>query len=399
MKAKPFRPLTVMQLLSSLKHDESERGIYHIAHALTKSGHSSVIISSASDDDELVIRLKRDGSQHHSLAMPKKSWWALRHVFALRRLIKKHKPDVIHVHSRTPAWVLHWALRPIQPERRPHIIGTVYGFYPLNSYAKALFDADLLIAASKSIHRHLVDGLKALSHDGNHPYIPRITCVRRGIDVRTYPYRHHASSHWLQQKFFEFPELEHKKWLIFPTPIAAEHGQEWLIDILGNLIPHYPNLHVIIMDDDPKDSDNKPAPTNLAYEDFHQRTSALKLDQYISYVGKRPSDLKEWLCSADIVLALANFPESIGINVLKAIHLGTPVIGWDKGAFADILHALYPRGLVKQHNALALIKAISSQLKSHSRPAMTHEYEVDTMVGETLALYQQLAWAKTADKS
>ncbi|MDO4251015.1 MAG: glycosyltransferase, partial [Moraxella sp.] len=119
--------------------------------------------------------------------------------------------------------------------------------------------------------------------------------------------------------------------------------------------------------------------------------ATLGLSEYISYVGKRPPDLKEWLCSAHLVLALANQPESIGINVLKAIHLGTPVIGWNKGAYGDILKELYPRGLIKDATAKALIRAVSSQLDSGIRPALTHAYELDDMVDETILVYESLA--------
>ena len=387
------RPITVMQLSSSLKHDESERGIYEIAHALIKQGHRSVVISNADADDELVHRLTRDGSHHHTLAMPKKSWLALRHIFALRRLITQHRPDVIHVHSRTPAWVLHWALQPLPAHKRPKIVSIMYGFYPLNKYAQALFDADALITASTSIDSYLKKKLRRLNHNEPHPYSTRLVCIRRGVDVRKYRYRHHVSVHWLQQKFAEFPALEHKRWLVFPTPIDHEYGQEWLIDILGNLKEKYPDIHLVIMDDD--NTDTPEMTVKLAYEDFRQRTASLGLSDDISYVGKRPSDLKEWLTSADVVLALAGKPESIGITILKAIHLGTPVIGWNKGADGDILRELYPQGLVKEMTAKSLTRAIASQLDCGSRPAMTHRYEQETMVAETLALYLRLAGVST----
>ena len=62
-----------------------------------------------------------------------------------------------------------------------------------------------------------------------------MTRIYRGVDTRTYPYRHNPSVYWLRKTFAEFPELEHKKWLLFPTVIGSEYGQEWLVDILGNL--------------------------------------------------------------------------------------------------------------------------------------------------------------------
>ena len=91
-----------------------------------------------------------------------------------------------------------------------------------------------------------------------------------------------------------------------------------------------------------------------------------------------------------MVLELTSRPESIGIAAIIAIHLGTPVVGWAKGAFADILKATYPQGLVKEETALALCKSIKLHLQNPLRPAMTHEYTIEQMVAETLAVYQSL---------
>lgn len=378
--------MKVMQLLSSLKHDESERGIFFIAHTLIKEGHRSVVVAGGDKDDELFVKLSRDGSTCYNLAMPKKSWWALLQVLRLKHILHKELPDVIHLHSRTPAWVLHWSLKLLKnmrsklglPAYNPKIVATVYGFYPINAYSRSLFEADILIAASKSIERYLT---KQLEHE-------QIVCVRRGVDVRLYPYRPKISVHWLQHIFAEFPELEHKKWLVFPTRLGNEHGQEWLIDIIGNLKERFPKIHIIVMDND--SNEGLSHAQSVIYDDFSQRLSALGLRDFVSFVGKNPVDLRDWLASAQLVLALANHPESIGMTALQAIHLGTPVLGWDKGAFGDILSYLYPQGLIKHQNANALVSAVAYQLETKMRPVITHDYEVQTMVDETLLVYHGL---------
>ncbi|USZ14635.1 glycosyltransferase [Moraxella sp. FZFQ2102] len=382
--------MKVLQLSSSLKHDEAERGIYPISRALIKAGHTSIIVGSADRDNELITRLVRDGAIYHQMPMPKKSWWALRHIFALRRLILKYQPDIIHVHSRTPAWVLHWALRPYPEDLQPKIVSSLYGFYPLNSYSKALFQADKLISSSKSIDTYFRKKLAPKKDKKDNDKLPDITdsliCVPRGVDLRKYPYRHHASVYWLHQTFAQFPELEHKKWLIFPTIVGSQYGQEWLVDILGNLKEKFPNIHAVIMDDDPNTRQNQ----CVFYEEFVQRLHALGLFDRVTFVGKSPPDMKEWLASANVVLALANRPESIGMTALQAIHLGTPVVGWAKGAFADILNDLYPQGLVKEQTARALCQSVKFQLANQIRPAMTHEYNIEQMVAGTLSVYQAL---------
>lgn len=370
--------MIVMRLLSSLKHDESERGIFHLGRALVKGGHTSIIVASADYDDELVKRLEREGSIYHQLFMNKKSWRSLLQIVPLRRLIERYQPDVIHVHSRTPAWILHLALRHASVTKRPKLVSTMYGFYPINKYSQALLDVDTIITVSDSVTRYLK---KRLRREHLAPRV--IKRIYRGVDTRIYPYRHNPSVYWLRRTFAEYPELEHKKWLVFPTIIGNEYGQEWLIDILGNLQEQFPNLHAIIMDEDHKDGD-------VAHEDFRQRSTALGLAPKITYVGNRRDDMREWLSAANIVLALANQPESIGINTLQAIHLGTPVIGWDQAAFSEILQPLFPQGLVKKYNAKALCRAVRNQLESVTRPDMTNKFTMREMITETLAVYQTL---------
>ena len=370
--------MKVMRLLSSLKHDESERGIFHLGRALVKNEHTSIIISSADEDNDLVRRLKRDGNNYHQLYMNKKSWLSLLQVAPLRRLIEKYDPDIIHVHSRTPAWILHLALRRARVKRRPKLVSTMYGFYPINKYSQALLDVDTIITVSDSVTDYLKKGLRREDLD---PKV--IKRIYRGIDTRRYPYRHNPSVYWLRYTFAEYPELENKKWLVFPTIIGKEYGQEWLIDILGNLEADFPNIHVIIMDEDYR-------PGDVAHEDFRQRSNTLGFSKRITYVGSKRNDMREWLSAANIVLALANEPESIGINALQAIHLGTPVIGWDQAAFSEILQPLYPQGLVKKYNAHALCKAVRNQLESVTRPEMTNKFTMREMIEETLTVYKGL---------
>ena len=82
--------MIVMRLLSSLKHDESERGIYQLGRKVIKSGGKSIIIASADMNDNLVKRLIREGNQYHQLEMKKKSWLSLLKIRALHKLTERY---------------------------------------------------------------------------------------------------------------------------------------------------------------------------------------------------------------------------------------------------------------------------------------------------------------------
>ncbi len=366
--------MRIMRLLSSLHHDEAERGIFHLTRALLKQGHACLIVSSANHDNDLVERLVRDGCDYRQLPIQKKSWISLFQVLPLYWLIKRYRPDIIHVHSRTPAFVLQWALKLLSPADRPKTVATIYGFYKPTPYAKPILAANHLITVSDSVTAHLNAHYTQLAPE-------QMSRIYRGVNTQQFIYRHHPSVFWVRRIFAEFKELEHKKWLLFPTTIGEDKGQEWLFDIVGNLRNEFPNIHVIIMDDDSN--------VSLYYEEFVQRMRALDLDRYFTFIGKR-EDLREWLSASNLVLGLANLPESIGMTVLQALHLGTPAVGWNKGAYHEILKQVYPQGLVKQNNALALCKAVKSHLQNVFRPAISNEFTLKQTINETIALYKKL---------
>ena len=128
---------------------------------------------------------------------------------------------------------------------------------------------------------------------------------------------------------------------------------------------------------------------NMYFEQFVQRANALNLTDYFTFIGKR-NDTKEWLAAANIVLGLTNQPESIGINVLKAVHLGTPVVAWNSGIYSEILTELYPEGLVKTINAKALCKAISHHLVNVTRPKISNQFTAEQTVNNIIDLYERL---------
>lgn len=147
--------MKVMRLLSSLHHDEDERGIFRLNRSLIRNGHESVVIASTPAEHELAGRLVRDGGEYIPLAMEKHTWSSLWSVVPLARLIYRYRPDIVHIHSRTPAWVLKWALQLVPMAYRPITLATIYGYYPTTAYNKAIFDTDHLISVSNSVTEYI----------------------------------------------------------------------------------------------------------------------------------------------------------------------------------------------------------------------------------------------------
>jgi glycosyltransferase involved in cell wall biosynthesis len=108
--------------LPALNNGGVERSTLEIAAALTAEGHRSLVISAGG---RWVDALIAAGSEHIRLDIGAKSPRTLLRVPALRRVLRDLNADIVHVRSRLPAWITHFALRGLRP--RPHLVSTVHG--------------------------------------------------------------------------------------------------------------------------------------------------------------------------------------------------------------------------------------------------------------------------------
>ena len=364
--------MKVMQLLPELNSGGVERGTLEIARALVAEGHESLVVSNGG---RLVAQLEAEGSTHLTLAIHKKALSSLWQIRPLRQLIEQHQPDIVHVRSRVPAWLTHFALKGIPAARRPHLISTVHGFYSINRYSQIMTQAEKVIAVSDSVVKYITDNYK------NCP-AQDIVRIYRGIDPVAFPHGYQPSAQWLNQTFKDFPELENKFLLCLPGRITRLKGHETLIGLVEKLQQQYPNLHAVVVGGaDPK---------KAAYLKEMQDTIQGKgLTDKITFVGHR-SDIREWLAFSDVVLSLSNQAETFGRTALEALSVGTPVIGWNRGGVAEILSQLYPQGLIAVDDHAALFNAVKNHLDEPQQVKPVTTFSLKEMCDQTLHLYKQV---------
>lgn len=166
--------MKVMQLLPELNSGGVERGTLEIARALVAQGHQSLVVSNGG---RLVSQLEAEGSTHLTLPIHKKSLSSLWQIRPLRQLIEEHQPDIVHVRSRVPAWLTHFALRKIPANKRPHLISTVHGFYSVNRYSAIMTQAEKVIAVSDSVVKYITDHYKTVHHKILSVFIEALTLL------------------------------------------------------------------------------------------------------------------------------------------------------------------------------------------------------------------------------
>ncbi|KAA0874364.1 glycosyltransferase family 4 protein [Nitrincola tapanii] len=365
--------MKVVQILPDLNGGGVERGTLEIAKGLVAAGHESIVISAGG---RLVEQLEREGSRHVTWDLGKKSPMTFRHIWALRRWLKKEKPDILHLRSRMPAWIAWYAWKGLPAEDRPRFITTVHGLYSVSKYSSIMCRGERVIAVSNTVYHYIRDHYP--DTDMN-----KVTVIQRGIDPEEFPYGYQPSQAWLEAWYQSYPQLKDKKVLTLPGRLTRLKGHHDFLDLIQALKNDGLAVQgLIVGGEDPK---------RRAYaQALYQRVKEMGLDSEITFTGNR-SDMKEIYAVSDVVLSLSTKPESFGRTVLEALSIGTPVVGYDHGGVGELLTQFYPEGLVSidESPKCKAFSAIGAEVKEDLLL-----YSLQDMCNKTLSLYAEMSVAK-----
>jgi glycosyltransferase involved in cell wall biosynthesis len=364
------QPLNILQVLPALHSGGVERGTIEFARELVKQGHRSSVMSNGG---QLVERLIREGSEHIPLPVHKKSLLSLRHVGRIRRAIEALQPDIVHVRSRLPAWLIWLALRKIPKSRRPHLVSTFHGLYSVNRYSAIMAKAEHCIAVSDCVQAYI---------EKNYGVPPEhITRIYRGLDPTAFNL-HACTEEWKQQLFNDYPELKDKKIILMPGRLTRWKGQEAFLQMMALLILKRSDVHGVVV------GDAEPQKEHYFQELLEQR-DALGLQSCVSFMGHR-NDIQAFYGLADITCHMSNKEEPFGRTVPEAIACGSPVIAFDRGGASESLNYCYPEGLVETDNLDAFVERVCDALESQPDLQLPEAFYLDHQVSKTLEVYHTL---------
>ena len=365
--------MKVVQILPELSAGGVEGHVLELAGFLASQGHKSIVISNGGD---MVERLEQRGVRHVKVPVHRKSLRSLFQVRKVRKFLRAENPDVVHAHSRVPAWIAHLALCGIPAGNRPKLVTTVHGFYSVNAYSAIMTQGDRIIAVSESVREYI---------RSNYPKADpkRIEVIPHGIDPTLYHPDFKPSDAWLAQWHHEHPELIGKKLLLLPGRITRLKGHSDFFQLISELKKSgQPVCGLIAGNTHPK---------KQAYlQELQQQARELGITNDITFLGHR-SDLRELMAVSDIVMALSQQPESFGLTVLEALALGRPVVGYDCGGVGELLNALYPAGRIPPGSSSELSLTTSQILKNPSRPSPNELFKLEKSLASTADIYELVA--------
>lgn len=362
--------MKVVQVLPAMDGGGVEQGTLEIARALVAAGHESIVVSSGG---RMVDTLGDEGSRHVTWDIGRKRPSVAFDVRRFRRWLDTEQPDVVHARSRMPAWVAWLAWRRMAPPDRPRFVTTVHGLYTVGRYSAVMTRGERVIAVSETARRYALDNYPGLDAD-------RVTRIYRGVDRATFNKGFRPSPDWLRRWRASNPTLGDRPMVVLPGRITRLKGHADLVAVMAHLGTKDVNaVGVVVGGVEAK---------HRAYQD----TLAKRAPDLV-FTGHR-SDVREIMAHAAAVVSLSTRPESFGRTVLEALSLGTPVVGYDHGGVGEILATVYPEGRVRvgdQAGAADRLAGILANPTAARQAVRDHDFDVDRMCAQTLAVYDELA--------
>ena len=317
-----MRRLTVMQLLPALGNGGVERATLEIAEALVRAGHRSIVVSAGG---RMLPALLATGSEHVALATGEKHPRVLATVRPLRELIACEQPDLVHVRSRLPAWVLRLALRGLP--RPPPVVSTVHGLNSPGWYSGVMTRAERVICVSDTVRAHVL---------AQWPHTPpdRLVVIERGLDLARFPRQPPR------------PRDGSPPRLLLPGRGTRLKGHAEALRLLAAL--HAAGCPAML------ELPGSREPGRERYiAELESRAHALGIAEAVRFQPPR-EDMAAAYRDCDLVLQLSTQPEAFGRTVVEALASGRPVVGWDLGGVGESLRRHFPSGRVPPGDHAAL---------------------------------------------
>lgn len=361
---------TVMQLLPALVAGGVERSVIETAQALVRQGHRAIVVSAGG---KLVPELEAIGAVHITLPIGRKSLATLRMIGALRQVIEKTQPHIIHARSRLPAWVAHFALRGLRGVR-PAFVTSVHGLNSPGRYSAILTSGARVECVSNTVRDYVLAHYRQLDPQ-------KLRVIERGIDPARFPRGHRALPAWRERFHAEHPMLASRPFLLLPGRGTRLKGHAHAIALLAALRLRGFDLALLL-----QGAQEVGRERYLA--ELREQAKALGIDDRLIIAPSRP-DIREVMAESALVLQLSNKPEAFGRTVAEALSLGKPVLGWNQGGTGELLARHFPQGAVAPFDADALAARAAELLSNPIKvPAFTGT-TLEQMQAATLALYRE----------
>jgi len=356
---------------------------------LKKEGYNVQVVSSPG---RYTDELKQDGYIVNTVDIGRKirPIANLKAIFALYRLIRREKFDIVHVHSPLAAMLGRVAAK---MARAPIVIYTAHGFYFHENMRKK--KRRLVIWMEKILARVCTDILLLQSGED------RATAVKEGIALP-------QNAVWISNgvdinKFkpgspdeklrSSFGIKKEDKVIGFAGRIVREKGIEELVAAVGIIKKRVPSVKLLIAGDtlgSDRDKGTKEKIKNIIAKN--------DLNENVIFAGLR-NDMSRIYALLD-VFVLPSYREGMPRSILEAMASAKPVVATDiRGSREEVAHGvtgkIVPVGevnpLAEAISEILLDKKLAIKMGEAGRKRVEEEFNEEMVLDKEVEIYKRLS--------
>lgn len=373
------KPITILQVLPSLRSGGVERGTIEVAGAISKNGWRALV---ASAGGAMVPQVSYVGGTHYTLPLDSKNpltMWG--NVSKLEKLIKEQGVDIVHARSRAPAWSAYFAAK----NAGIPFMTTFHGVYGTDGLFKKKYNSVMLkgesvIAISEFISNHIKSEY-GVGED-------KIRIIHRGVDLTVFdPAK--ISPQRMADLVRDWRLPDDKPFIFIPGRFTRWKGQDVVIKALSQLDTR--NFYCVMAGD------------SLGHPEYVKELEKLVVDlglQGSVLLAPSTGSMPEAYTLSHVVICPSIEPEAFGRVPVEAQAMGKPVITTAHGGAMETVVNGETGVLVKPGDVEAMAKAIKDALAlSEDQKAFIsksaieharHNFTTEKMCKSTLSVYSEL---------
>lgn len=361
--------MRIVQVIPELNEGGVERGVVELNREFVKKGIESFVISAGG---KLKNQINLDGGNHIKFDVCSKNIFTVfRRVKGLKKILKELKPDIIHVRSRVPAWLVYFANKSLKIK----VVSTVHGFNSVGFYSSIMQKADAVICVSNSIKEYIQ---KYYQTNEN-----KITVIPRGIDLELFNPKN-IDETFIENFKQEF-NLKDKFIVSSVGRVTQLKDYETFIKAILLVKKEIPNIVGLIVGGVRSDKeDYLNSLKNLIKE--------LNLEENIIFTGSQ-NKIEQIYALSDVIISSSKKPESFGRAVAESICMNKPVIATNHGGVKDIIienvNGFFFEVGDDKELAANILKSRVLEFDGYSY--ISSNFSLRNMVNKTIEVYEDLS--------
>ncbi len=340
-----------------------------------------------------VEKLQQQGYKIHPIQIDRRisPLRNLRSIYQLTQLIRQNQYDLVHVHTPIAAVLGRIAAKLAGVKR---IVYTAHGFpfHDRSSPSEYHFYFTIEKLAAFITDLILTQNYEDIATAKKFNLCPptKLRYLGNGVDIHRFQRDRLNPTHQIElRKSLGIPDNTD---LIIGTigRITKKKGSGYLIEAAAKLLPHYPNLQVLVIGSQ-LSSDPEPFQKELT-----QKIKSLGMEKNVILTGERP-DIPEILGLLDIFTLPTFTHEGLPRSIVEAMSMNLPVVTTDiRGCREAVIHGktgliVPPKNTKKLAEALGILLS-NYELRQSYGQASRQRVEVDydeELVFKRLSKYYQ----------